>query len=215
MIKLALAEDNLFALNALKEKLSIYKDLAIIHTARHGAELLDLLIENSDINLILMDIEMPVMNGIEATKKIKQRFPSIKIVMITIYDADDYIFEAIKVGANSYILKETKAEKIYEAIIDTLNGGSVMSPSIAFKTLQLLISKTHSTPKKELENIALSKREIEILEQISNGYTNKHIGNNLYISPFTVKRHVENIYYKLQAHNRIELLDKARKSGLI
>lgn len=215
MYRIAIAEDNIFSLKALEEKLSTYADITIIHTAKNGGELLHLLEQNNDIDLILMDIEMPLMNGIEATGNIKQRYPQIKIVMITIYDDDEYIFNAIKAGADSYILKETKSEKIYETITDTLNGGSVMSPSIALKTLQLLKTTTYSIPKKDIEKMVLSVRETEILEQLSKGYTNKRIAEKLIISPFTVKRHIENIYQKLQAHNRIELLDKARKNGLI
>lgn len=215
MIKLALAEDNMFALKALEEKLSAYDDITIIHKAKNGTELLDLLAQNHQIDLVLMDIEMPVMNGIEATEKIKQLYPNIKIVMITIYDDDDYIFNAIKLGADSYILKETKADKIYEAINDTLNGGSVMSPSIALKTLQFLKSASYAMTKINTEKTSLSEREIEIMDQLSKGFTNKHISENLHISPFTVKRHIENIYQKLQAHNRIELLEKARKNGFI
>lgn len=215
MYRIAIAEDNIFSLKALEEKLSTYADITIIHTAKNGTELLHLLEQNNDIDLILMDIEMPLMNGIEATGKIKQRYPQIKIVVITIYDDDEYIFNAIKAGADSYILKETKSEKIYETITDTLNGGSVMSPSIALKTLQLLKTTTYSIPKKDIEKMVLSVRETEILEQLSKGYTNKRIAEKLIISPFTVKRHIENIYQKLQAHNRIELLDKARKNRLI
>lgn len=215
MIKIAITEDNILSQRTLEEKLSGYEDIAIVNTAKNGIELLDILALNSKIDLILMDIEMPLMNGIEATEIIRQKFPQIKIVMITIYDDDDHIFNAIKAGADSYILKETRAEKIYETIIDTLNGGSVMSPSIALKTLQLLKSATYSTPKIEIEKITLSERETEILEQLSKGITNKRIAENLIISPFTVKRHIENIYQKLQSHNRIELLEKARKCGLI
>ena len=215
MYRIAIAEDNIFSLKALEEKLSTYADITIIHTAKNGTELLHLLEQNNDIDLILMDIEMPLMNGIEATGKIKQRYPQIKIVVITIYDDDEYIFNAIKAGADSYILKETKSEKIYETITDTLNGGSVMSPSIALKTLQLLKTTTYSIPKKDIEKMVLSVRETEILQQLSKGYTNKRIAEKLIISPFTVKRHIENIYQKLQAHNRIELLDKARKNRLI
>ena len=215
MIKIAITEDNILSQRALEEKLSGYEDIAIVNKAQNGLEILDILALNSEIDLILMDIEMPFMNGIEATEIIRQKFPQTKIVMITIYDDDDHIFNAIKAGADSYILKETRAEKIYETIIDTLNGGSVMSPSIALKTLQLLKSATYSIPKKEIEKITLSERETEILEQLSKGITNKRIAENLIISPFTVKRHIENIYQKIQSHNRIELLDKARKSGLI
>lgn len=215
MIKIAIAEDNIFSLKAIEEKLSAFDDIVIVHTAQKGAELLGLLSKDNDIDLILMDIEMPVMNGIEATEKVKQLYPHIKIVMITIYDDDDYVFNAIKAGADSYILKETKSEKIYETINDTLNGGSVMSPSIALKTLQLLKNASFIKSEQATEKIVLSERETEILEQLSKGFSNKIIAENLIISPFTVKRHIENIYQKLQAHNRIELLEKARKSGLI
>ncbi|MFV0605035.1 MAG: response regulator [Niabella sp.] len=215
MIKLVIAEDNIFSLKAIEEKLSAFDDIIITHTAQNGAELLGLLSKDNDIDLILMDIEMPLMNGIEAAEKVKQLYPHIKIVMITIYDDDDYVFNAIKAGADSYILKETKAEKIYETINDTLNGGSVMSPSIALKTLQLLKNASFIKNEQTTEKIVLSERETEILEQLSKGFSNKIIAENLIISPFTVKRHIENIYQKLQAHNRIELLEKARKSGLI
>lgn len=215
MINIALAEDHFFSQKALEEKLSAYQDIAIVYTAVNGMEMLTFLAENNAIDLILMDIEMPVMNGIDTTEKIKQQYPHIKIVMITIYDDDDYIFNAIKAGADGYILKETKADKIYEAISDTLNGGAIMSPSIALKTLQFL--KNTGSPKlvNNMEKIALSERETEILEQLSNGSSNKIIATNLFISPFTVKRHIENIYQKLQVCNRIELLQKARKNGLI
>lgn len=215
MIKIGLVEDNIFSRKALEEKLSAYLDIAIVYTAVHGIEMLAFLAENNGLDLILMDIEMPVMNGIDTTEKIKQQYPHIKIVMITIYDDDEYIFNAIKAGADSYILKETKADKIYEAISDTLNGGAVMSPSIALKTLQLLKNTYAAEPENGIKKILLSERETEILEQLSNGFSNKVIAGNLFISPFTVKRHIENIYQKLQAHNRIELLAKARKSGLI
>ncbi|RYE56483.1 MAG: response regulator transcription factor [Sphingobacteriales bacterium] len=215
MINIALVEDQVFSRKALEEKLSAFKDITIIHSAVNGAELLDDLRQNDVIDLILMDIEMPLMNGIEATEKIKEMHPHIKVVMITIYDDDDYIFNAIKAGADSYILKETKADKIYEAITDTLNGGAVMSPSIALKTLRFLKNINSLKPEVNADKIALSERETEILEQLSSGASNKVIAENLFISPFTVKRHIENIYQKLQAHNRIELLDKARKNGLI
>jgi DNA-binding NarL/FixJ family response regulator len=215
MIKIAIAEDNFFALKAIEEKLSVFEDIAITHTAQNGAELLELLAKNSEIDLILMDIEMAVLNGIEATEKVKQQHPNIKIVMITIYDDDESIFNAIKAGADSYILKETKADKIYETISDTLNGGSVMSPTIALKTLQLLKSVSKPVVEDTTEKLKLSERETEILEQISEGLSNKMIAEKLFISPFTVKRHIENIYQKLQAQNRVELIGKARKHGLI
>lgn len=216
MIKVIIVEDNIFALKALEEKLKNFSDISIINVAHNGEEALTILEHNLEVNIILMDIEMPIKNGIEATEIIKQKYPEIKIVMITVFDDDNYIFNAIQAGADSYILKETKAEKIYETINDTLNGGAVMSPSIAVKTLKLLKNvqakiKDNTTN----ETIKLTSRETEILEQTSLGLTNKAIAEKLFISSFTVKRHIENIYKKLQAQNRIELIDKARKNKLI
>ncbi|MEE1884218.1 response regulator transcription factor [Pedobacter flavus] len=215
MIKIAIAEDNFYALKAIEEKLTVYADISIIYTAQNGVEFLELLAINNDLDLILMDIEMPIMNGIETVKKVKQQFSHIKIVIMTIYDDDDHIFNAIKAGADSYILKETKAEKVYETIIDTLNGGAVMSPSIAFKALQALKRSTVSISVKVSDSSELTDREIEVLEYLREGYTNKRIAETLFISPFTVKRHIENIYRKLQVQNRVELVDKAKREGLI
>lgn len=215
MIRIAITEDNALALKSLEEKLAGFNDILVKHTAKNGSEILENLKQNLLIDLILMDIEMPVMNGIEATAKIKELYPQIKIVMITIYDDDEYIFNAIKAGADSYILKDTRAEKIYETLTDTLNGGSVMSPSIAIKALQLLKGAAHVKSSAKQETLLLSDRETEILEQLSKGMTNKNIAEKLFISPFTVKRHIENIYKKLQAQNRIDLIEKARREGLL
>lgn len=215
MITVAIVEDNHAALKALKEKLSVYGDLSVKYEAFNGEEILNLLSSDASVDLIFMDIEMPVLNGIDATCIIKQKFPHIKIVMITIYDNDDFIFSAIQAGADSYILKETKAEKIYETIQDTLKGGAVMSPSVAMKTLKL-IKNTNNADLARLEaGIDLSERETDILEHLSQGLTNKKIAEALFISPFTVKRHIENIYKKLQAGSRVELVEKARRKGLL
>ena len=215
MIRIAITEDNALALKSLEEKLAGFNDILVKHTAKNGSEILENLKQNLLIDLILMDIEMPVMNGIEATAKIKELYPQIKIVMITIYDDDEYIFNAIKAGADSYILKDTRAEKIYETLTDTLNESSVMSPSIAIKALQLLKGAAHIKTSAKQETLLLSDRETEILEQLSKGMTNKNIAEKLFISPFTVKRHIENIYKKLQAQNRIDLIEKARREGLL
>jgi len=138
-----------------------------------------------------------------------------QIGLITVYDNDYKIFNAIKSGAYGYLLKETKAEKIYEAIGETLSGGAAMSPSIAMKTLKLLKNPVVFENPETSEVIELSTREIEVLEQLSKGLKNKDIADNLFISFSTVKKHIENIYKKLQAHNRIELIQKAKQNKLI
>ncbi|MCB9032827.1 MAG: response regulator transcription factor [Chitinophagales bacterium] len=215
MITIAIADDNSIARRAIVEKLSTYTDLHIILVANNGKELFEMMQSHTAVDLILMDIEMPVMNGVQATEKIKQQFPNVKIIMVTVFADEQHIFDTIKAGADSYILKEAKAEKMYEAIHDTLNGGAVMSPAIAIKAINLLKNSSSSTNHQIEETVVLTERELEILNRISEGYSNKKIAEQLFISAFTVKRHIENIYQKLQTHNRIELLNKARKGGLI
>ena len=215
MLSIAIVEDNIYALQALKEKLLVYSDIILKQEAFNGKEIISLLSKNSDVDLVLMDIDMPEMDGITATGIIKDRFPHIKVVIVTIYDNDESIFNAINAGADSYILKETKAEKIYETIIDTLNGGAVMSPSIAVKALQALKKSTQPPLVQADKSPELSAREIEVLECLSAGLSNKRIADKLFISSFTVKRHIENIYRKLQAKNRVDLVTKGKRSGLI
>ena len=215
MIRLALVEDNIAALQALKEKLLLYPDISVTYEASNGEEILAHLSADAAIDLILMDIEMPHMDGIAAARMIKKHYPEIKIIMVTIYDNDESIFKAIQAGADSYILKETKAAKIYEAIDDTLKGGAVMSPAIAVKALHALKRAGLPLVPSAVDFPELSSRESEVLEFLSNGLTNKRIAEKLSISPFTVKRHIENIYQKLQARSRVELVDKAKRSGLI
>jgi DNA-binding NarL/FixJ family response regulator len=215
MIKILIVEDNLFLQKTLEEKLANFSDIVIKDTAQNGEEAIAILEKNHVIDLILMDIQMPKMNGIQATEIIKSKYPQIKIVMITVFDTDDNIFNAIKAGADGYLLKETNAGKIYEAITETISGGAAMSPSIAMKTLKLLKNPVAFENLEDSELIELSAREIEVLEQLSKGLKNKDIADNLFISFSTVKKHIENIYKKLQAHNRIELIQKAKQNKLL
>ena len=215
MVKILIVEDNFFLKKALEEKLSNFSDIVIKDTAQNGEEAIAILEKNHVVDLILMDIEMPIMNGIKATEIIKSKYPQIKIIMITVFDNDENVFDAIKAGADGYLLKETKGEKIHEAIKETLAGGAVMSPSIALKTLQLLKNPKGFDSSEATEMVELTTREIEVLEQLSKGLKNKEIAENLFLSFFTVKKHIENIYRKLQAHNRIEMLQKAKQNKLI
>ena len=210
MIRLGLAEDNLFTLRALEEKLSFFDDIQVVFTASNGAMAVDQA-GLYKVDVILMDIEMPVLSGIEATRRIAHEHPDVRIIIITVFDDDQNILEAIKAGADSYILKDVTPDKLRESIADTLAGGAVMSPTIAAKAMKLLRQPIESPD----AQVMLSERETEILELLSQGLSNRLIAERLFISPFTVKRHVENIYQKLQARNRIEMLQKARQNRLL
>lgn len=215
MIKIAIAEDNTFLQKAIIEKLSFFSDLAYRFSATDGLHLIEKLENNHNIDLILMDIEMPVMDGIETTFKVKHRYPHIKIIMLTVFDNDEKIFNAIKAGADGYLLKEVRSEELYHGIVDTMQGGAAMTPSIALKTLKLL----RNTPQVEVNesdcDAKLTARETEVLEQLSKGLNYNLIASNLFISAGTVRKHIENIYSKLQVHNKLEAVQKAKQNKMI
>lgn len=215
-IKLTIVDDNTFLARAIKEKLVDFEELDIKYMVFNGSELLAKLEKSHNLDLVLMDIEMPVLDGIETVRIVKQKYPHIKVLMLTVFDNDENIFNAIQAGADGYLLKEIEADKLYNAITETMEGGAAMSPSIAVKTLKLLRypERQESLSAKE-EAIELSAREQEVLEQLAEGLSYTVIAKNLYLSPSTVRKHIENIYKKLQVHNKLEAVQKARRQSLI
>ncbi|MCR9226691.1 MAG: response regulator transcription factor [Flavobacteriaceae bacterium] len=215
-IKLAIVDDNTFLARAIQEKLADFEDLNIKYMVFNGGELLARLEKNHNLDLVLMDIEMPVLDGIETVRIVKQKYPHIKVLMLTVFDNDENIFNAIQAGADGYLLKEIEGHKLYNAINETIEGGAAMSPSIAVKTLKLLRypEKQQSLSVQE-EDISLSSREKEVLEQLAEGLSYTVIAKNLFLSPNTVRKHIENIYKKLQVHNKLEAVQKARRQSLI
>jgi len=215
MIKIVIADDNAFLIKAVQEKLSFFEDFSVKYTAFDGINLLEKIDNNHNIDLILMDIEMPKMNGIEATNAIKQKYPQIKIIMLTVFDNDENIFKSIKAGADGYLLKEVNPKDLQQGIIDTLNGGATMTPSIALKTLKLFRNPVDFESATNPEEIQLTTREIEVLEQLSKGLKYHLIAENLFLSVGTIRKHIENIYTKLQVHNKLEAIQKAKNNKLI
>jgi DNA-binding NarL/FixJ family response regulator len=215
MIKIAIVDDNTFLQKAIQDKLAFFDDIDIKFKANHGQDLIEKLDKNHNLDLILMDIEMPKMNGIEATELVKNKYPQIKIIMLTVFDNDENIFKSIKAGADGYFLKEVNPQDLYNAIIETLNGGAAMTPSIALKTLKLLREPMVFENCEPCEEINLTNREVEVLEQLSKGLKYNAIADNLFLSVGTIRKHVENIYNKLQVHNKLEAIQKAKSNKLI
>ena len=214
MGRIVIVDDNLFLQKAIAEKLSFFDNLTCKFTANNGVDLLEKLEKNHNIDLILMDIEMPKMNGIEATYQIKLKYPQIKIIMLTAFDNDENIFKSIKAGADGYLLKEVNPQGLHDGILDTLKGGATMTPSIALKTLKLFRNPI-IIEKLNTELIQLTGREIEVLDQLSKGLQYHKIADNLILSLGTIRKHVENIYKKLQVHNKLEAIQKAKDNNIL
>lgn len=215
IISIGLVDDNPALLSNIGHNLSVFEELRIDFTAINGADALEKLSKYSP-DIILMDIEMPIMNGIEATREIKKRNPAQKIIMLTVLDRDDKIFEAIKAGASGYLLKDEKPTRILKSIEELMDGGAPMSPIIAAKTLDILRSqamdKEKSVSYPSPESFNLSKREIEILEKIAAGLSYTQIADQLFISAKTTRKHTENIYQKLHVHSKLEAVQLAQKN---
>jgi len=214
-IKVAIAEDNTLLAEAIEEKLNILgDDVEFQYRAVNGKDMLDKLQIENKIDAILMDIEMPEMDGIECTTKISELYPEIKIIMLTVFDDEEKIFHSIQAGAAGYLLKDEPPRKILEGIQMIMSGGAPMSPTIAAKALNLL-KNPGSFDKKPEVDFSLSNRENDVLEKLCLGLGYQQIADELFIAPGTVRKHIENIYKKLQVHNKYQAIEKVRKYKIL
>lgn len=209
-IRLAIVEDRADMRAALEEKISFFSELECVGVAEDGVDGVGLVKEVKP-DLVLMDIQMPHMDGIDATLAIKSELPNVKVLIMTVLDDNEHIFHAIKAGADGYLLKDADPSLFISAVNEVMSGGAPMSPNVARKALNLL--RSGSEPEREQTN-PLSERELEILMELSRGHVYTQVAETLTIAPSTVRKHVENIYKKLQVHSKIEAIDLARKRGL-
>lgn len=213
MLKLALVDDDARISSALKDALLEFPEIKSITRASSGlayAQDLEKLPVDSLPDVIIMDISMGLPDeGIRATRQIKSRFPQIEIIMFTISDEDERIFEAFKSGALGYLLKNESPEFILKTILDVKNGGAQMSPSIARKAIRYLSPPANPLAEEKRNEIdALSAREKEVLDLVAKGLTYPNIADTLCIATHTVKKHMMNIFEKLHVKNKVEALNK-------
>lgn len=207
---IAIVDDKQSIRNALSDKINASENYKVLFTCDNGKDFLEKMKEarkNVEPDVVLMDIDMPVMDGIEAVSEGKLRFPNTKYLMLTIFDEDDKIFNAIKAGADGYLLKDESVEKIKQAILDLINEeGAPMSPSIARKALRLLKEGIKSFPEDNKENFhtdyKLTEKEEQVLVLLVDGLEYKEIGQKLSVSPNTVRNHISKIYKKLHVTSR-------------
>ncbi|GAB3796346.1 response regulator transcription factor [Spirosoma humi] len=156
------------------------------------------------VDVVLMDIDLPGMNGIDCVRQLKALCPDMQFMMCTMYDEDETVFDALKAGANAYILKRSPPHKLLEAITELHEGGAPMSSTIARK----IAGSFYTGPSAANELDVLTSREREILDRLAKGHSHKEVANELFISPTTVRKHIFNIYEKLQVHSKVEAVNK-------
>jgi len=214
MIYIAIVDDKKNIRCTLRDKLNNYPGFEVLFTAENGKDFLRELKEARNTlepDIVLMDIDMPMMNGIEAVTEGKLRFPNTRYLMLTIFDEDEKIFNAIKAGADGYLLKDEPVEKIKEAIESLMNGESApLSPGIARKVLNMLTKTEQNFNKEKKSDLGtdynLTEREKEILMLLVDGLEYKEIAQKLELSPNTVRNNVTKIYSKLHVTSRMQAL---------
>lgn len=211
LMKILLCDDQAVIRDGLEMLLNLEKDIQVIATAQDGAEAVELAAQKKP-DLILMDLKMPGTNGIEATRQIHARFPDIKVLVLTTYDDDEWVFDAIRAGASGYLLKDTPREKIIEAIRGTVAGRSFVDPAVAGKLLNQVAS--NQTQPASLLTDKLTERETDVLRLIAKGFTNGEIANQLHLSEGTVRNHVSAILEKLGVSDRTQAAVIAIQHGL-
>ena len=217
-VRIALVDDKRLIRNSLAAQIAYYKEITVVFQANDGSEFLQnmkALAPAERPQVVLMDIEMPVMDGIEAVTIAKEVYPDVFFLMLTVFDDDEKLFEAIKAGATGYLLKDEKISSIVKAITEVVfEGGVPMSPRIARKVLGLLRNPREdvaSVEDDDKETQMLSARELEILNRIVDGLNYQQIGERLFISPHTVRKHIANIYEKLHVSNKASAIKIAIK----
>jgi DNA-binding NarL/FixJ family response regulator len=221
-VKVALVDDNMVNRNTFIRKIQTFDDLEIVFVAPNGSSCLEQLKElphEKMPQVLFVDLEMPNMNGVQLIQIAKVLYPSLYFIVLTIFDDDEKIFEAIRAGANGYLLKDDNAISLRNAITNSLDqGGAPMSPSIARKAFDMLSkssrSSSESNKETSLESL-LSERENEILQYTIKGFSPKQIAETLFISIYTVRKHIANIYEKLHVNTNTQIMSLAYKNKWI
>lgn len=217
MIKVMIADDQELIRESLKIVLSTHEDIDVVGTASDGFEVLKCL-EKNVVDVILMDIRMPGMDGVMATKEVKSKYPDTKIIILTTFDDDDFVFSALRYGASGYLLKGVSMDELYKAVVTVNTGGAMINPDIATKVFSMFSKMqqnnyTIQVDEKDVET--LSKSEWKVIQHVGYGLSNKEIAQKLFLSEGTVRNYLSSILSKLNLRDRTQLAIWAVESGLM
>lgn len=217
MIKVYIADDQELIRESLKIVLSANSDIELVGSGADGFETLEDIKHNKP-DVILMDIRMPKMDGVIATKKIKQLYPDIKIIILTTFDDDEFVYSALKYGASGYLLKGVSMENLHKAIQTVYKGGSMINPDIATKVVTLFSKMAQSNYSIEVDEELtreISNTEWKVIQQVARGLSNKEISANLFLSEGTVRNYLSSILSKLNLRDRTQLAIWAVQTGVL
>jgi two-component system, NarL family, response regulator DegU len=209
-VKVMIVDDHNLVREGLKAVFAQGDEIDVVGEAGSGEEAIEM-VEKVKPDVILMDISMPGINGIQATKQIRDKHPDAKIVILTMLDQEGYVYEAIKAGATGYMLKSTSSDELVNAIQTVNDGKALLHPDATAQLLKEFVTLAQNKAK----DYGLSNREMEVLQLLSEGKTNKEIAKALWISEQTVKTHVAHIFDKLGTSDRTETVARALRSGLV
>jgi DNA-binding NarL/FixJ family response regulator len=214
-IKILIVDDQALFREGLRTLLSVQPDFDVVGEAANGEEALRLSVLHQP-QVLLMDLRMPVMDGVTATRRLKETLPNCRVIVLTTFDDDEYVFDGLRAGAVGYLLKDVSSEKLFEAIRAAERGEYSLQPSITAKVMAEFsrMSRIAPPPANELSE-PLSPRELEILRLVAKGASNRDIAETLVIAEGTVKNHLTNILGKLSVKDRMQAVLKAREYGLI
>jgi DNA-binding NarL/FixJ family response regulator len=215
-IRVLLVDDQALFREGLETLLSVHKDIQVIGQACNGQEAVEIATKLQP-DVVLMDVRMPVLDGVRATRLLKDMLPQCRVIVLTTFDDDEYIFDALRTGAVGYLLKDVASAQLVEAIRAAERGESILEPSVAAKVIAEFTRVSRMVPSTQMEQLVepLSEREQEILVMIARGSSNKEIASQLFIAEGTVKNHVTHILGKLGVRDRTQAALKARELGLM
>jgi NarL family two-component system response regulator LiaR len=211
-IRVILADDHAVVRQGIRRFLEEAGDIDVVAEASDGAEAVRL-VEEHRPDVAVLDIRMPEVTGVEATRRIKARFPDTRVLVLTAYDDDPYVFALLEAGADGYVLKTASADQLVDAVHTVYRGESALSPEVASKVVQQATGRRPASAADQIE--PLTPREIDVLRLVAKGMTNREVGQELGISHRTVQGHLASIYDKLDANSRTEAVTEALKRGWI
>ncbi len=214
-IRLLLVDDQQLMRDGLRTLLELEPDLQVVGEAANGREALTSYAATKP-DVVLMDIRMPEMDGVEATRQLRRRWPDAQIIILTTFDDDEYVFEGLRAGAQGYLLKAVSAAELTEAIRTVAAGDGLIDPSVTRKVVAEFARLTRDAPPaRSSQAEALSQRELEVLRLLAQGLSNRDIARRLFLAEGTVKNYVSNILAKLGARDRTQAVLRAQEAGLV